>query len=74
MISKGDFESARSKLVRALELDPESKYCQETLQKVEEMLKLESTKDLNEKIVEMSSLQEDYGAKRNHRCCFCAIF
>lgn len=74
MISKGDFESAQSKLIRALELDPESNYCQQTLKKVDEMLKLENTKDLNEKIVEMSSLQENTSSHRNQRCCFCVMF
>jgi len=79
MIHKGDFESARLKLIQALELEPNESFAHKTLSKVNEMLVLEHTQNLDEKIVEISNLKGSEGLnfqgnKMGSRCCNCNIF
>ena len=70
----GDFESARSKLKMALDLDPRNIYCQKVLKKIEEMIELGNAKGFNEKIVEASNRHENNNSKRYSRYCFCLMF
>ena len=80
MICKGDFESAREKLIHALELNPENAHGQRTLSKVNEMIALENKGNLDEKIVEISNMQTtgempqlNDSSGGGTRCCRCTI-
>lgn len=73
MKSKGEFKTAKDKLERALELDPKNAYAEAELEKVKELLRADSTGELEEAIMEISSKKIE-GSNPSVRNCECSIF
>ena len=74
MISKGDFESGREKLMKALECDPKAKRTQRELRKLEELIEIERNGNLDEQIIELANFREIQQSSGQRYCNNCVIF
>lgn len=68
MKAKGEFETVRQLLEKALQLDPNNKFAQREHKKVVILLKAEEQEKLDDAIMELSARKANFSRLRNCNC------